>query len=220
MARTLLKINDREKMHDKCSSLVKPEGPFIRKGFVQIIDKDTGEFLVKHAPCEFGGTGTSNLIVWQGREIVPQILFEKDRNLNSLQKDLRLRWLSVGSGGADAVNVLSPIAPDSPDFALNQEIIIDAGEINYADGGKKKYFDSVDFEQDSENDNRFLIGKATTTLKYDEANGYDLNEAGIWLSNSSDPNAAVTFELFARVTFSTIRKDDQRELVILWYFYF
>jgi len=191
-----------------------------RKGFVSIIDKDSGEFLIKDKPCDFGGTGKNNLIVWQGREIIPQIIFDKDRDLNSGQKDLNVRWLSLGTGGADAINVLDPIAPTSQNFALVNEIVIDAANPLYTDAKKKKPFDSIAFEQDAENENRYLVAKLTTTILYAEANGNDLNEAALWFSNSADPLASNVFQMFARVTFSTIRKHENRELIILWYIYF
>jgi hypothetical protein len=221
----LIAIADRENKNIDDSTMCITETPDLsmgkpRKGFVSIIDKETGEYLIKNKKCEFGGTGKENLIVWNGREIIPQVLFHQDRNTGSLQKDLRIWWLSTGIGGADPINVLDPIAPDSPDVALNNEIVIDAANINYADLGKKKPFDSVSFEQDDENDNRFLITRVTTTILYEEANINDLNEAALWLSNSDDPNLATTFELFARVTFSTVRKHENRELIILWYIYF
>lgn len=193
-----------------------------RKGFVQIIDKKTGEYLVKNQPCQFGGTGKNNLIVWNGREIIPQILFDKDRILDSGEKDLRIRWLSIGSGGADATNPLVPIAPTTEDIALVHEEIIDAQKAGeeYADEGRKKPFDNISFEQDAENENRYLIAKVTTTITYDDANGVDLNELALWLSETNDPVTAQTFKMLARVTTSTIRIDEDRELIVLWYIYF
>lgn len=191
-----------------------------RKGFVQIIDKKTGEYLVKDKPCEFGGTGKNNLVVWEGREVIPQILFEKNRVLDSGEKDLRVRWLSIGSGGADAVTPFNPIAPSTDNTQLVSEAIIDSTNPLYTDGGRKKPFDSIVFEQDAENDNRYLIAKVTTTLLYQDANGVKLNEMALWLSETNDPLTASTFKMLARVTTSTILLDEDRELIVLWYIYF
>lgn len=224
--RKILSINDKENKNIKdkweCEINRNEDQSFgkPRKGFVSIIDKDTGEYLIDKKPCDFGGTGTNNMIVWNGREIIPQVLFDQDRNSGSGQKDLNIRWLSVGNGGADSVNVLDPIAPTSADITLNSETVIDAANSNYTDSGKKKPFDSITFEQDAENDNKYLIAKVTTTLLYAEANITDLSEAALWFSETNDPLSAATFELFARVTFSTIRKHENRELIILWYIYF
>lgn len=221
--RTLLVVADNEakNLKDKVSiSSSSDECLKPRKGFVQIYDKNTGECLVKDQPCEFGGTGKNNLIVWNGREIIPQILFDKDRVLDSGEKDLRVRWLSIGSGGADAVNKLVPIAPITTDTTLAHEEVIDATNPLYTDSGKKKPFDSITFEQDAENENKYLIAKITTTILYADAINVDLNEMALWLSETNDPLTASTFELLARVTTSTIRIDASRELVILWYIYF
>jgi hypothetical protein len=208
-------VKDKVSVSEKIPETLKP-----RKGFVQIIDKKTGEYLVKDKPCEFGGTGKNNLIVWQGREIIPQILFDKNRVADSGEKDLRVRWLSIGSGGADAVTPLVPIAPSTDNTQLVNEAIIDSTNPLYTDGGRKKPFDSITFEQDTENENRYLIAKVTTTILYQDAIGVDLNEMALWLSNTNDPLEASVFKMLARVTTSTIRIDADRELIVLWYIYF
>lgn len=55
----------------------------------------------------------------------------------------------------------------------------------------------------------------------------DLNEAGLFVSPSHDRTASIftssptgMVQMFAKVTFSTIRKDSSREIVISWYVYF
>ena len=193
-----------------------------RAGFVTIMDKDSGEYLIKDKPCDFGGTGKNNLIVWNGREIIPQILFNQDRVLDSGQRDLKIRWLSLGVGGADATNVLEAVSPLSEDVELINEYVIDVNDVDYADGGKKKRFDNqlITYEQDPENGNRYLVVKVTTTIKYTDALGADLSEFALWFSNGDTPQTATIFELFARVSMSTIRKCEDRELIILWYIYF
>ena len=50
-------VKDKVSVSEKIPETLKP-----RKGFVQIIDKKTGEYLVKDKPCEFGGTGKNNLL--------------------------------------------------------------------------------------------------------------------------------------------------------------
>jgi len=222
--REIVSISDKENknIHDEVTCTTSDGQTFgkPRKGFVSIVDKATGEYLIKDKPCDFGGTGKNNLILWNGREIIPQILFDQNRNAGSGQKDLKIRWLSVGTGGADAVHPLDPVAPKSEDVGPYSEIVLDAGNSNYVAGRKKPFDTSVSFIQDDENDNRWLIAQVTTTLLYAEGNTNDINEAVIWMSNSSNPTLATQMEAFARVTFSTIRKHPQRELVFLWYFYF
>lgn len=72
----------------------------------------------------------------------------------------------------------------------------------------------------------FLVAKIQVTLGADDANGgdtdndfQDLNEAGLFVSDDHvDPQSDP--QLFARVTFSTIRKTNMREIVFSWYIYF
>jgi hypothetical protein len=69
----------------------------------------------------------------------------------------------------------------------------------------------------------FLVAKVQITLSVGEANssnpqGQDLNEAGLFfVDDVTNPTIA---EMFARVTFSTIRKSSTRELVLNWYIFF
>jgi len=77
----------------------------------------------------------------------------------------------------------------------------------------------------------FLIGLTKITLLSAEANGgtipgnsQDINEAGLFVSESDlttySSFTSTSMQTFARVTFSTIRKDDSRELIFSWYIYF
>ena len=76
---------------------------------------------------------------------------------------------------------------------------------------------------------QFLIGLVRTTIVASEANGIspatyqDISEAGLFVSPSNDLTysfAPTDMQLFARVCFSTIRKQDSRELIFSWYIYF
>lgn len=85
------------------------------------------------------------------------------------------------------------------------------------------------------NADSFLIAKVQITLGVDEGNAdesnpgaddayQDINEAGLYVSPThliaQYPNPAPDPEIFARVTFSTIRKTNLRELIFSWYIYF
>ena len=81
------------------------------------------------------------------------------------------------------------------------------------------------------NCDKFLIGMVKTTIATNEANGgtgdedyQDINEAGLFISESNSltyPSfGAGSIELFARVCFSTIRKNSNRELLFTWLIYF
>lgn len=77
---------------------------------------------------------------------------------------------------------------------------------------------------------KFLIGLVKVTIASNECNGesdvnsyQDINEAGLFVSPSNDLNYPFQdddMSIFARVCFSTIRKDNQRELIFSWYLFF
>lgn len=85
----------------------------------------------------------------------------------------------------------------------------------------------------SQNCDSVLVAKITTTITADECNDdvtgthqwpsgtyyQDINEAGLFAALAT-PTVSNPPEIFARVTFSTIRKDEDRELVFTWYVYF
>jgi len=76
----------------------------------------------------------------------------------------------------------------------------------------------------------FLIGEIKITLEAHECNGgtmpgdyQDISEAGLFVSPSSDVGhsfAIDDLEIFARVCFSTIRKDANKEIIFTWLLYF
>jgi len=78
----------------------------------------------------------------------------------------------------------------------------------------------------------YLVAQIQVTLETNEANGasgtQQINEAGLFMAESDDPtynfNSYTTnglhLDMFARVTFPTITKSAQRELVFNWYLYF
>lgn len=95
---------------------------------------------------------------------------------------------------------------------------------------------SCTYEDDngvSQNCDSVLVAKITTTLTTSEANDdvtgthqwpdgsyyQDISEAGLFAAHST-PLSTRLPQLFARVTFSTIRKDATRELIFTWYVYF
>lgn len=88
--------------------------------------------------------------------------------------------------------------------------------------------DPIDTE--TYNCDKFLVALTRTTISSEECNGgtgpldyQDINEAGLFVSPSDNKLysfASDDIQLFARVCFSTIRKDVNRELIFSWYVYF
>jgi hypothetical protein len=92
--------------------------------------------------------------------------------------------------------------------------------VGYPDTGYyKKYFDSVEFEQDNLNDDKWLVIKITFTVGVDDANGSLLSEAGLFSAESDSGGYPGPFSIFARVTFPTIIKAEDRQLIFRWYLF-
>lgn len=179
------------------------------KGYVEIYEsvEDGDDQLV----------GKSNLVVYAGREYIAERIFNVDNASTAFDPTYFITWFGLGTGASG--DVLAPDAPVSTDTGLATEIVIDVVGSGYADSGKKKPFDApVVYEQDGANNNSYLICKVTTTVTSTDANGNNLNEAALWLSDDASGSAA-NFALFSRVTFPTIVKDISRTLIFVWYIY-
>ena len=219
----IIKIKDRfPRLEDRLTTNNKDKRP---KGRVQIFDKNDDGTLTKIED-------THNLVVYNGREWLIQRAVNKalDSWLPTSPQHY-ISWFGLGTGGAGA-NILIPIVPNIADYQLNQQVVINALDPDLPNSGKLHPFDGIEFIEDPAYNNRFLIVAITTDIAKTEANGpnngsgpsdyYDLNESGLYTSNSNDKDLLDlnTVKLFARVTFSTIRKNINRSLVFVWYIYF
>lgn len=192
------------------------------KGYVEIyeVDDDGNKQLV----------GKNNLVVYHGRETLAQRLVDLENSQVPQTKDEFLTWFGLGDGGVDPADPFDPVAPVINDTELDSRVMINSTDTSNADyhvvsvgypkeGYYKKPFDSVDFETDSLNENKWLILKITVTLTIDDANGEQLSEAGLFTAESRAGGYSGQFSLFARVTFPTIVKDSSRRIVFVWYLY-
>ena len=95
------------------------------------------------------------------------------------------------------------------------------GGVYPANGSYVKAFDTngVVFQQDVLNDSKYLVVQITTTIGPNDANGYTLNEAGLFSAESSNGGYSGHFTLFARVTFPSLIKTTDRRLIFVWYLY-
>lgn len=185
------------------------------EGFVEIfsVDKDGNKKLV----------GKNNLVLFNGREwIASRICNIKNANITA-DEDEFISWFGLGNGGAPIGDPLNPNTPTNGITDLSNEIPIHTSDITCADYRAGSYYkqplDSIVFQQDALNDDKWLILKVTTTLSVDHANGFNLNEAGLFTSNSDAGEHGGPFNIFSIVTFPTIVKDDSRQLVFYWYLY-
>ena len=165
----------------------------------------------------------SNLVVYQGRELVAEKLAGVNHTSITPDKDEFISWFGLGSGGVTVADPFTPVSPTNSDSDLATEIPISATDTtcgDYHDGAYYKHpLDSLEFEQDTYNDDRWLILKATITIGSEDANGYQVSEAGLFTSADSSGGYSGDFNLFARVTFATIIKDSTRRLIFIWYIY-
>ena len=173
--------------------------------------------------------GKHNLVVYRGREILAQRLVNINNPLVTDATNAEsqyVAWLGLGDGGVDVADPYTPVAPVVSDNELSSEVMVNGTDSSCGDyratpttGYYKKYFDSVVFEQDTLNENRYLVLKIQITLTVDDANGEQLSEAGLFTAASNGGGYSGDFNLFARVTFPTIIKDSSRRLIFIWYLY-
>lgn len=194
------------------------------KGFVEIyeINEDGKQLLGKH-----------NLVVYLGREwLISRAFNYQNANITPTYEEY-ISWFGIGNGGCPIGDPLTPVSPTNEDSDLDNSIMINETDVLCADyratwdsadveatGYYKHPFDSLTFEQDSDNYNRWLIMKVSTTIGAGDANGYNLSEAGLFTSESNAGGYIGHFNLYARVTFPTIVKNSSRQLLFVWYVYF
>lgn len=192
------------------------------QGFVEVYDvleDGTKKLIGKH-----------NLIVYLGREMLAQRLVNTNNSSVTPTKDEFVSWFGLGTGGVDAADPFDPISPTITDTDLNTLAMINASDSTNGDyhiaGGSysetgyyKKPFDTVEFEPDILNDNKWLVIKITVTIGIDDANGKQLSEAGLYSAESSGGGYNGQYSLFARVTFPTVAKTDSRRISFTWYLY-
>jgi hypothetical protein len=195
------------------------------QGIVEIydVDKDGKKQLVRK----------SNLVVYRGRESLAQFLVNQSNTLlpvNQRALSHHLYWFGLGDGGALPADPFVPVPPANENDDLESRVMILASSSEAADyhtagvgypktGYYKIPFDQITFEADPYNDNRYFVLKIETTVDVASANTEELSEAGLFTATSGTPGHAGTFLLFARVTFPTILKDDNRRLLFTWYLY-
>ena len=166
--------------------------------------------------------GKHNLVLYTGREWLGSRIFNVQNSSISATPSEFIAWLGLGDQGTPISDPLNPTPPTNDDTGLNNDIMINATDSTDGDyrlspvvGYYKHPIDSVVYEQDSNNSNAYLICKVTTTIGPNDANGYDLSEAGLFTAVDQDG----PFHIYSRVTFPTIVKDSSRILTFVWFIY-
>lgn len=205
-----------ESMNKKSSDRVSP------KGFVEIFEEledGTRKLIAK-----------PNLVLYLGREWLAQRIVNVSNGSVTPDKDEFISWFGVGDGGVILGDPFTPIPPVITDTDLASRVMINATDSSAADyhvispgypeeGYYKIPFDNVEFEQDLQNDDAWLVVKITITVGIDDANGNQLSEAGLYTAASSSGGYSGNFNIFSRVTFPSIVKTSDRRVIFNWYLY-
>ncbi len=174
--------------------------------------------------------GKHNLVLYQGREWVAQKLMNVNNiNVTSTKEDF-ISWFGLGTGGVISGDPFNPSPPTLTDTELSTLAMITATDSSAADyqvidithdeeGYYKIPFDSIEFEQDALNDDKWLVMKIITTVGVSYANDKQLSEAGLYVSSSNTGGYSGDFTLFSRVTFPSIVKTSDRRLIFSWFLY-
>jgi hypothetical protein len=203
------------------------------KNIVKIyeIDDETGEQKLIHED--------HNLVVYLGREWLAARAMNQNNTAATCGKaNCFLSWVGFGYGGADPINRLVPIPPKITDTNLYAPRMINtASKGKYADYGN--YGDGYGwykvpiplnppgyrFDQDPLNMDAYLRLTVSATLDNDDCidnqgNGKEINEAALFVCDSTDAEISGPFYMYARITFPTIIKQNNRRLLINWRLYF
>ena len=192
------------------------------EGYVEIYEED--DKGIKQL------VGKNNLVLYEGREQLAQRMVNFNNPLVSSTKDEFVTWFGLGVGGVLPADPFDPIPPILTDTDLYSLAMINATDSSSADynvvdathpeeGYYKKPFDSVEFETDALNDDKYLVIKVTTAIGIADANSYQLSEAGLYTAESSAGGYGGPFHLFSRVTFPSIIKTEDRRLIFRWFLY-
>ncbi|MHA1816163.1 MAG: hypothetical protein ACTSX1_09175 [Candidatus Heimdallarchaeaceae archaeon] len=175
--------------------------------------------------------GKHNLVLYIGREWLAQRIVNADNSDVTSTKDEFITWFGLGDGGVIPGDPLDPAPPTLTDTDLNSQVMITATDSSAADyhvvdvdhpeeGFYKIPFDlPPEFEQDSLNDDKWLILKIVTTVGASFANDKQLSEAGLFTAESSLGGYPGPFTIFSRVTFPSIVKTSDRRLIFSWFLY-
>lgn len=192
------------------------------KGFVEIYEeRDDGKRKLIAKP---------NLVLYNGREWLAQRIINLENSSVTPTKDEYISWFGLGDGGVIPGDPFNPQPPVITDTDLASRVMINATDSSAADyhvvsvgypeeGYYKLPFDTLEFEQDSQNDDAWLVIKITVTVGIDDANGNQLSEAGLFTSESSVGGYSGAFNIFARVTFPSIVKTSDRRVIFNWFLY-
>ena len=174
--------------------------------------------------------GRHNLVLYLGREWLAQRIVDRNNSNVTPTKDEYICWFGLGDGGVIPGDPFNPAPPIITETDLAARVMINPTDSSAADyhtvssgypeeGYYKIPFDTIDFEQDAQNDDSWLVVKITITVGVDDANGKQLSEAGLFTAISNVGGYSGNFNIFSRVTFPSIVKTSDRRIIFNWFLY-
>ncbi len=114
---------------------------------------------------------------------------------------------------------------EDPNYPGSASCVFTSTPGTYPQTGNYKHpFNAISFEQDTLNENNWIIIKISVVIGVNDGNGHPgqvagqpINEAGLYTSSSDIGGYSGPFSMFARVTFPTLLKDSTRRLQFVWY---
>lgn len=186
-------------------------------GFVEIyeIDENGNKQLLSK----------ENLVVYLGREWLISRAFNINNSYISPTTSEYIGWFGIGDGGCYVADPLDPIPPTNDDYELNHRIPFNNTDSTYGDfvigeGYYKKKIDTIEYVQDTDNNDRYLIAKTTNIIGINDGNGYTISEAALYVASSLADSYLGPFDMYAKVTFPSLVKSSTRHIVLVWYLFY
>jgi len=186
-------------------------------GYVEIyeIDSDGKKKLL----------GKENLVVYLGREWLISRACNVINSYISPTPDQFIGWFGIGDGGCYSYDPLDPIPPTNDDTDLAHRIPFNDTDSSYGDhvtgeGYYKKKIDTIEFVQDVDNEDKYLIVSTTSIIGITDANGYTISEAALYVASSLADSLSGPFDMYARITFPSLVKSSSRHIVLVWYLFY
>jgi len=193
------------------------------KGYVEIYDVlDNGTKQL---------VGKNNLVLYMGREWLASRAFNLANPFISPSQSEFISWFGLGDGGVIPGDPFNPAPPTITNTDLASRVMINPTDASCADyhivepgypeeGFYKKPLESIEFNVDNLNNDKYLIVKVSIAIASGDANGKQLSEAALYTSESNVGGYGGPFHIFARVTFPSIVKTSDRRLIFAWFLYF
>lgn len=171
-----------------------------------------------------------NLVVYLGREWLISRAFNLDNTSILPAANQFVGWFGIGDGGCYSYDPLDPIPPTNLDLDLNNKIPFNSTDATYGEyldststsdiGYYKKKIDIIEYLQDIDNSDKYLIGRTTNIIGIDDGNGRTVSEAALYVAESLADGLAGPFHMYAKITFPTLVKSSTRHIVLIWYLFY